>query len=82
MKKQKARIIEVKIGVKTYWYAQIQTPYLYFFKTWDSISDVQLYCGGISWYKSLKDSYNKAEAVLRDYEELYGIKLDITVVNA
>ncbi|HWY35779.1 MAG TPA: hypothetical protein VNX68_14130 [Nitrosopumilaceae archaeon] len=71
-----ARISKKHIGNNTYYYPQIQMQYLYFFKTWDSVGGVFIDQGRMLWFESL-GTYEKALKTLRDYEELYGKKLNI-----
>lgn len=73
---RKARICSVQVGVKTYYYAQIQERFLFVFKVWSSMSGVSLNTGRTYWYKQ-NSSYEEALKNLRDYETLYGIELEI-----
>ena len=77
---KKARIVREDVGVKTYYYAQIQDSFLWVFKVWSSMSGVSLNTGKTYWYKQLS-SYGEALKNLRNYEELYGEKLQIEGLN-
>jgi hypothetical protein len=84
----KARIRKEKVGVKTYYYPQIEQSttgekkYLFWGKKvsnveWKSIAHCFLKDGSVSWWKQLMSLYD-AKEVLQNYEELFGIKLEIT----
>lgn len=73
---KKARIVTVEIGVKTYFYPQIQRPFFVMFKKWSSIAHVFINEGRVHWYKSL-GTLDEAKKILKNYEELYGEKLDL-----
>lgn len=71
-----ARISSEKIGALTYYYPEIEGKHLWFFKTWYPLGYVFLSCGRVHWGKQLSNFSNALE-LLRDYETLYGEKLNI-----
>jgi len=71
----KARIVKTKIGVRYYYYPQIQETLLYVFKFWSSLGDVNLHYGGVYYYKKL-GTFVEAKEIIKNYEALYGIKLE------
>lgn len=76
---RKARIKEVSIGTKTYYRPQIEKRFL-FFKYWVSVhvylNSGSVYCDVLGG--NAIGSYNEALKNLRDYQELYGIELEVT----
>ena len=73
----KARIVKTRVGVIDFYYPQIQETVLFIFKIWSSVGHVSLNSGRTSWYRDL-GSCREAAKTLRDYETLYGIRLDQT----
>lgn len=77
---KKARIIEVKVGVKTFYCPQIQERVLFIFKVWSSVGWVSLSAGYVAWYRQHHQSIEEANAVLNNYETLFGVELDTTLI--
>ncbi len=77
----KARIVKTMVGVKTYYYSQIRTKYLFFFHIWEDIAWVDIRSGSVSWYRSLSTTKDDALKTFNDYENLFGVKLEISEIT-
>lgn len=77
---KKARIVKTKVGIKTFYYAQVETRFMFFFKTWDDLAGVFLRSGHVSWYRSL-GTKDDAMRHIKELEELYGIEFEISEVE-
>jgi hypothetical protein len=70
---EKARIVQVKVGVKTFYYPQIKVRFLFVFRVWQSISIVSQ--GRVFWSKNLQETFSEADDIIVKYKELYGVEL-------
>lgn len=76
VKSNNARVIPVKIGVKTFYTSQLQVSYLFrLIKIWRNFS---VYTRGeVYLWRSLNLSENESLSEIKSYDNLWGVKLNI-----